>query len=138
MWPQEQFQKQTLSIVPLAEGMHHVKMTQGNLHSFHQEHNILTPAALKRILPRQTCDNLTIRSSWLNCLFYCNFFKEKASLIRTKKSTNSDHVPALFLLLLLDVVRGAVWPNDDDDDEPPVSSSAHKKNPQPLSLFAHL
>jgi len=46
--------------------------------------------------------------------------------------------PALFLLLLLDVVRGAVWPNDDDDDEPPVSSSAHKKNPQPLSLFAHL
>ena len=49
--------------------------------------------------------------------------------------TNSDHVPALFLLMLLDVVRGAVWPNDDELSE---SSSAHKKNPQPLSLFAHL
>ena len=63
----------------------------------------------------------------------------KAS-IRTKNSgpINSDHVPALFLLKLLDVVRGAVWPNDDDDDELPESSSAHKKNPQPLSLFGHL
>ena len=49
--------------------------------------------------------------------------------------TNSDHVPALFRLMLLDVVRGAVWPND---DELPESSSAHKKNPHPLSLFAHL
>jgi len=44
--------------------------------------------------------------------------------------------PALFLLKLLDVIRGAVWPND--DDELPESSSAHKKNPQPLSLFGHL
>ena len=62
---------------------------------------------------------------------------EKAS-IRTKTSgpMNSDDVPALFLLMLLDVVRGAVWPNDDDDELP--ESSAHKKNPQPLSLFAHL
>lgn len=32
----------------------------------------------------ETCDNLTITSSRLNCLFSGNFFMEKASLICTK------------------------------------------------------
>lgn len=75
----------------------------------------------------------------VNCLFDSNFVYVKSFNTHQKNfgPTNSDHVPALFLLMLLDVVRGAVWPND-DDDELPESSSAHKKNPQPLSLFGHL
>lgn len=65
------------------------------------------------------------------------FTRKKLQLAQKKSGpTNSDHVPALFLLMLLDVLRGAVWPNE--DDELPESSSAHKKNPQPLSLFEHL
>ena len=49
---------------------------------------------------------------------------------------NNCEIPVLFLFKLLADLRGAVCPKV--EDEPLESSSAHKKKPQPLSLFEHL